>query len=135
MAISYATAIRNSRLAAVATAVNAGAGGGKITLYTGERPAAGGTATTALAVLTFNATAFGTPSNGQMTANAISGEESALATGEATWFRVTDSDDVFVLDGDVGTIGSGADLEMNSVNIGLGQTIDITSFTITEGNP
>lgn len=135
MTIAYATAVRNSRMAEVSAAVDGGAGAGTIRIYNGTRPASGGTATTLLAELSFSDPAFSAPSGGVLTANAIAADTSADATGEATWFRVVDSTGAFVLDGSVGVTGSGADLELNSVNIGAGQRVEITSFEITEGNP
>jgi hypothetical protein len=50
----------------------------------------------------------------------------------ATWARVKDSTGAFVADGSVGT--SGSDFIMGSVLIATGQTVSITSGTITEGN-
>ncbi len=57
---------------------------------------------------------------------------SANATGTATWFREVDSNGNFILDGDVGI--SGADLNLNDVNIVAGQPVNISSYVITEGN-
>jgi hypothetical protein len=122
-------------MAEVSAAVDGGAGGGKLQIYNGTRPSTGGTATTLLAELTFASTSFGAPSSGVINANSISADTDADATGTATWFRVTDSVGGFVMDGDVGVTGSGADLELNSVNIGAGQRVEVTSFQITEGNP
>lgn len=122
-------------MAEVSAAVDAGAGGGKLRIYGGTRPSTGGAATTVLAELTFASTSFGAPSSGVISANSIAADTDADATGTASWFRVTDSSGGFVMDGDVGVSGSGADLELNSVNIGAGQRVEVTSFQITEGNP
>jgi hypothetical protein len=108
---------------------------GKLRIYNGTRPATGGTATTLLAELTLSVTSFGAASAGVITANAITQDSSANATGTATWFRITTSAGAAVLDGSVGVTSSGEDLELNSVSIGIGNIVDVTSLTITEGNP
>lgn len=133
MAIAYADSIITSRLEAIRTACDAGATGALINIYSGSRPSKGGTATTLLAQLTMSTTAFGAVSGGSITANSITQDSSANATGTATWFRVTDSDGTFVLDGSVGT--SGADLNLNSTSItATTTTVSVTSFVINAGN-
>jgi hypothetical protein len=132
MALGYAATLRNNQLDEIAALVDAGAAGGKLVLYSGSRPATGGSITTEVATLTFSTTAFGAAAAGALTANAISDDASATG-GTATWFRVTDSDDTFVMDGDVGT--SGSDLNLTDVAIGAGSTVSVSSFVITAGNP
>lgn len=134
MAISYITTLRNARLDAITAQIDAGAGGGQIKIYSGTRPATGGTVTTVLAELTMSVTSFPAAAAGTMSANSITGDASANSTGTATWFRVTDSNGAFVMDGDVGATGSGADMELNTVSVESGVAVDITSFTITAGN-
>ena len=133
MALAYATTLRNAQLDAIDDAVNAGSGAGTIKLYTGTRPATGGalSGNTLLGTLTFSSTAFGAASSGTITAASIT-SGTAAATGTATWFRVEDSDANFVADGDVGT--SGSDLNLSTVSISSGATLEITSFVITAGN-
>lgn len=132
MALGYSAAVRNSRLDQVTLAVDAGAGAGLLRIYDGTRPATGGAATTLLAELAFSVTSFPSASGGTMTANAISDETSALASGTATWFRVVDSDNTFIFDGDVGV--SGSDLNLNTTTITAGGTVAISSFVLTDGN-
>lgn len=133
MALAYATSLRNSRLDAINTAINAGAGAGLLRIYDGTRPATGGTATTLLAELTFTDPASTGASSGTLTMSAITADSSANATGTATWFRVVDSTATFVMDGNVGT--SGSDLNLNSTSISSGQNVAVSSFVITAGNP
>lgn len=132
MAIAYSATLRNTRLDAVDTAANAGAGAALLRIYDGSRPATGGTATTLLAELTMSDPAFGAASGGTLTAGAITSDTSANATGTATWFRLVDSDANFVMDGDVGT--SGSDLNLNTTSIVAGGTVQVTSFVLTGGN-
>lgn len=106
---------------------------GKLRIYDGSQPATADTAITSqtlLAELTFNATAFGAAALGVLTANAITGDTDADATGTAAWFRAVKSDgSTKLMDGSVGT--SGCDLNLNSVAIQQHAEVDCSSFTIT----
>ena len=105
---------------------------GKLLIYDGEQPATADTAVDAqvlLAELTLNATAFGDAVAGVATANAITGDASANATGTAAWFRVTTSADAPIFDGSVGT--SGANLNLNSVAIQAGAAVTVSALTFT----
>lgn len=133
MAISLSETIRNNCLTQISNAADAGAGAARLRIYDGTRPAAGGAVTNLLAELTMGDPAFAAASAGSMAANAITSDSSADATGTASWFRIVDSDDNFVLDGDVGT--SGSDLNLNSVAISAGVAVGVTSLTITAPNP
>ena len=132
MALAYeAATLRDAMLDAITTRAGASA---LLRIYDGSRPATGGAATTLLAELTCNSTFAPGASNGVLTLNAITDDSSANATGTATWFRIVQSGgSVFVLDGDVGT--SGSDLNLTSTSIVATQSVSISSFVITEGNP
>jgi hypothetical protein len=58
---------------------------------------------------------------------ALSG--TAVASGTAGWFRAADSNDVNRIDGSVGE-GSG-DLSLDNTDIGTGQTVTVTGWTVT----
>jgi len=96
MALGLLVALRNSRLDEVTTLIDAQAGAGFLRIYDGTRPATGGTVTTLLAELTWSVTSFPGASSGAMTANAITDDSSANATGTATWFRVVDASATFI---------------------------------------
>jgi hypothetical protein len=130
MAVSYAETLRHAQLDAITTRAGNAA---LLRIYNGSRPATGGAATTLLAELTCGSPFAGAASGGDLTANSISSDESADATGTATWFRIVQSDgSTHVMDGDVGT--SNSDLELDSVSIVEGGTVAVTSFVITGGN-
>lgn len=133
MALSYSTALRNAQLDAITTAVGTS---GYLRIYSGSRPAnvAAAITGTLLAELVCNASAFAAAaSGGVLTANAISNDSSANATGTATHYRIWKSDGTTaVIDGNVST--SGADLNLDSVSITSGQVVSVTSFTITAAN-
>ena len=132
MALALKVALRNSMLDEITALIDAGIGAGKIRIYDGTRPSTGGTATTLLAELTCSDPSAASASGGDLTLSSITDDASANATGTATWFRVVDSNNNFVMDGDVGT--SGADLNLNTVSITAGATVSITSFVITAPN-
>lgn len=114
---------------------------GTIKIYAGTQPTDANTAVstqTLLATLTFGSTAFGssaaagtTPSRkATITANAITDDTSADATGTATWFRILKSDGTtVVLDGSVGT--SGADMNLATTSLVSGEDVAITSCTFS----
>lgn len=118
---------------AEADAVCALANSGFLRLYDGTQATSADTALGAqvlLAELTFGNPAFGAASAGVATANAITQDSSANASGTCTWFRVVKSDTTTVLfDGSVGT--SGCNLNLNSVAISSGAAVQVTSLTFT----
>lgn len=120
---------RNAELDALAPLANTG----YLRIYDGAQPATPETAVGAqvlLAELRLNATAFGAAASGVITANAITDDSDANATGTAAWYRLLKSDGTTVLwDGSVGT--SSADLIMNSVAIQIHARVSVTSLTYT----
>ncbi|MEK9810443.1 MAG: hypothetical protein VW362_08345 [Candidatus Nanopelagicales bacterium] len=124
----------NAAVNAAADAVCPLLNDGYLRIYDGTQPATANTAVstqTLLAELRWNATAFGSASNGVATANAITSDASANATGTASWFRaLKDDGTTAVFDGSVGT--SSADLILNSVSISSGAAVSVSSFTYTE---
>lgn len=122
---------------AVVDAVDNGALAGTIQIRTGAPPATVDLVDTGtlLGTLTFSDPAFGAAVDANpgaiATANAITDDTSADATGTAGYFRVFDSDAVGIFQGTIGVTGSGDPLELNSVAITIGSAISITSFTVT----
>lgn len=128
----YSTTLRNARQDAITTAVGSA---GKLRIYNGTKPATGGAATTLLAELTLGSPFAPAASAGVLTANAITGDTSADASGTATWFRVVKSDGTtIVIDGTVSATGGGGELQLATTTIAAGVAVNVTSLTITEGN-
>lgn len=123
-------AAANAAVDAVTALLNTG----YLRIYDGSQPADADTAVgaqTLLAELRFNGTAFGAASNGAATANALTADASANASGTASWFRALKSDGTTVVfDGSVGT--SGANLNLNSVAISSGAQVSVSAFTYTQ---
>jgi hypothetical protein len=126
--------ISNAVASAACDAQTALLNSGYLRIYDGTKPATADTSIsgqTLLAELRYNATAFGAASNGVATANALTADSSANATGTATWFRALQSNGTSVVgDGTVGT--SGCDLNLNSTSITSGIEVSVTSHTYTQ---
>ena len=129
MAIGYSPTLRNNRLDEITAAVGTS---GLLRIYGGTRPATGGAATTLLAQLACSATFAPAASSGTLTANAISDDTVADATDDATWFRVTSSGGVFVIDGDAGEAGT--ELILDDASIVAGGVVAVNSLVVTAGN-
>lgn len=130
--LKVATATANAQANAL---VGAYTNGALLRIYDGTQPASPETAITSqnlLATVTFPSPAFGSASNGTLTANSIS-SVSASQSGTASWFRLLKSDGVTpILDGSIGT--SGSDLNLGSLALTAGGQIQITGFTYTIPN-
>ena len=120
---------------AVVDLLDGGSGAGYIEIRTGSPPSNVDDAATGtlLATLPLSDPAFGSAADanpgGIATASAITSDSSADATGTAGWFRGFDSNGVAVIQGTVGT--SDADLILASTSITTGNTVSITSWTVT----
>lgn len=118
---------------AEADAVAALCNSGFLDLYDGTQAVTADTtigAQVKLASLPLSATAFGSAVAGVATANAITADSAADATGTATWFRVWKSDHTTaVFDGSVGT--ATANLVINSTAIQINAQVSVTAFTFT----
>lgn len=123
MAINnIATATRDTMCDAFVDAIDGGAGAGLLEIWTAGFG-------TKLATLTFTDPAFGASSSGTATAATITGDTSADTTGTAAVFRATTSTPATMFEGTVGT--SGADINFNTVSFTAGDSVDVTSMTVT----
>ena len=132
MALTYRGTLKNTRLDAITTAIGTS---GLLRIYSGTRPATPDTAlsgNTLLAELALSSTFAAAASGGVLTANSISNDSSADATGTASWFTLTTSAGTRIVDGSVGT--SGQDLNLNTVSIVAAAQVSVSSLTITAGN-
>jgi hypothetical protein len=128
-----ANAARDAALNAVTATVN----NGSLRIYSGTAPANADGAlsgNTLLAQLTLGATAFGAAASGVATANAISADTSADATGTPTFFRLLASNGTTVVY--QGTAAAtGAELNLSNLSGGqivAGGSVSVTSLTVTQ---
>jgi len=131
MTIGLSTAIRDARITVIRDALNSGT----LEFYTAPRPATGAAIGGAILLGTLGIpVSSGNVANGQMTVADMTEDEAADASGTAVWARGKDNGGAFVSDFSVGATGSGADIELNDINIVQNGSIDVTGGTITEGN-
>jgi hypothetical protein len=130
MSAKIAVATANEALDAIAALLD----GGTIEVRTTSGPAAADDADagTLLAVLTFGTPAFGAAASGVITANAITPDASANATGTAGHFRMKASGGAVVLQGTCTAIGGGGDMQLSSTSVVSGVPFSITSCTISQ---
>ena len=132
---SRTTGTNAARDAAV-NAISATLNSGEVLIYSGTAPANADAAlsgNTLLAQLTLNATAFGAAASGVATANAITGDTSADATGTPTFFRLRTSGSTVVYQGTAGA--SGQELNLSGLTGGqilIGAPVSISSLTMAQ---
>lgn len=133
MATRISTAARNAAVDAITALLNAGAGPGYIELRTGAQPASVGAAATGtlLATSLLDDPAFAAAAAGTGAAAGLPNSATGVAAGDAGWFRAYDDNDVAIIDGSVTATGGGGDMELNTVTISIGVTVNITAWTIT----
>ena len=132
--IKLSTAVGNSVLDAINTALNAGSGAALIRIYNGTMPASPNTAITTetlLAELTCSDPAAPSANTKTLTFSTITQDASANATGTASWARLVDSSGTAVCDVDITVTGGGGFLQMNTTSIVVGGPVLISSFIIT----
>lgn len=124
MAVTYPTTVKNARLDAVAAKIDAGAGAGKLEIGTAGMASV-------LATITLSDPCAAAASSGILTFSGFpKSDASADASGTAAAARIRDSNDVDVITGlTVGT--SGTDIVLDSTSITAGQTVTITSASIS----
>ena len=123
MAVTYATDVKNDRLDAVTTQIDAGAGAGTLEIGTAGMAAV-------LATITLADPAAPAAAGGVLTFTMPQSDTSADADGTAAEARIRDSDSNDVITGL--TVGTAAtDIILDSVSITTGQTISISTATIT----
>ena len=125
---------------AKANAVGALLDDGYFRIYDGTRPATADDAVTTqvlLAELRFGNPAFGAAVDGTITANPLTQDSAANATGTATWYRALKSDGTSpVQDGSVGTGAPGDfNLVLNNDNIQINVIVRIEDGELTHTEP
>ncbi len=130
MAYRLGTTARNAACDAIVDLLDVG-GAGSVKIYTSTQPGSvGGTYGTLLGTCPFGATAFGSASTGVATANSITSDTSADASGTAGTFALLNNAAAVHSDGTCGT--SGAEMNFDNNVIVSGGTIAISSMTVTQ---
>jgi hypothetical protein len=134
MALQYSVTVRNAQLDAFETAIGVSA---VIKIRTGAAPAncAAADSGTVLATINLPSDWMAAASSGSKAKSGTWEDTSADATGTAAHFRVYASDGTTVhMQGTITATGGGGDMTLDNTSIASGQTVTITSFTITAGN-
>lgn len=134
MALQYSVAVRNAQLDAFETAVGASA---VLKIRTGAQPATCATADsgTVLATLSLPSDWMAAASSGSKALSGTWQDASADATGTAAHFRLYATDGTTChAQGTVTATGGGGDMTLDNTSITSGQSVTITSFTLTAGN-
>lgn len=133
MAVQLSVAVRNARLDAIETAIGVSA---VLKIKTGAQPATCATADsgTVLVSITCPSDWAAAAASG---AKAKSGTWSGTAsgTGDAAHFRLYASDGTTChAQGTVTATSGGGDMEIDNVSIASGQTVTVSTFTLTDAN-
>lgn len=133
MALQYSTTIRNNQLDQVESTTGTSA---RLLIYSGAVPAncAAADTTGLLATIVLPSDWMNNAASGSKT---LLGTWSvaASATGTAASFRVKDSTVTTChIQGTVTATGGGGDLTLDNTSIASGQTVNVTTFTISAGN-
>ncbi len=134
MTIQFSIPVRNARLDAIATVIGTSA---KLIIYTGTQPASCSDAPTGtvLAALSLPSSWMLAASSGSKGKTGTWSDTSADASGTAGYFRIYDNLlTACGLQGSITATGGGGDMTIDNVDIVSGQTVTISSFTLTDGN-
>lgn len=129
--IRYSTAALNAFLDTLNTTIGSG---GKLRFYSGTKPATADAAlsgNTVLAELALSSSPFAAASSRSVTANAITTDTSADATGTATFASFLTSGNTRVLDVTVGEAADSTDITVDNKDFQAGADIAVTSFSLT----
>ena len=134
MALQYSVAVCNAQLDALESTTGTAA---LLRIYSGAAPAncAAAASGTLLAEMTLPSDWMAAASGGSKALSGTWQDASANATGTAGHFRLLDSGGTTChAQGTVTATGGGGDLTLDNTSIASGQSVTITSFTITAGN-
>ncbi len=134
MAVKMSVTVRNARLDAIETAIGTDA---VLKIRTGAPPTniSDADSGTVLATLTLPTDWMAAASSGSKAKAGTWQDTSADNTGTAAHFRVYASDGTTQhIQGTITATSGGGDMELDNTSINAGQTVTITTFTLTDGN-
>ena len=134
MALQYSTTVRNAQLDAFETAIGTSA---IIKIRSGSVPAncAAADSGTVLATINLPSDWMAAASSGSKAKSGTWEDTSADATGTAAHWRLYASDGTTChAQGTITATGGGGDMTLDNTSIASGQTVTVTTFTISAGN-
>ena len=126
MAFQYGATLRNNQVGQIQTTVGSS---GTLKIFSGAEPANCAAADPSGLLCTITLPSTFLTSSGGATTIAGAWSASASGTGTAASFRIYDGSSVCHVQGNVTS-----DLVLNNTSIASGQTVTVTSFTVTQGN-
>jgi hypothetical protein len=126
MAFQYGATLRNNQVSQIQTTIGTS---GTLKIFSGAEPANCAAADPSGLLATIALPATFLTSAGGVTTIAGTWSVAAAATGTAASFRMYDSGVVCHVQGNCTT-----DLVLNNTSIATGQTVTVTSFSVTAGN-
>ncbi len=121
MALILETVLRNDLADQVDTSINTGAGTATLLFET--------SGDVEVATINLQNPAFGVASTGTITMSGQPLSDTNATGGTTAQFSIYDRDAAKQLEGTVST--SGADINISSTSVGAGDTVELTTFTIT----
>lgn len=133
MTVQLSTAVRNARVTAIETQIGTAA---RLAIRTGAPPATPATADSGTELIRYTlASDWASQASGVLTFSSTPISGTATGTGTAGHYRVYASDGTTVgMQGTVTATGGGGDLTVDNTSIVTGQTVQVTGWTITDGN-
>lgn len=134
MSIQFSVAVRNARLDVIESTIGTSA---VLKIRTGAAPADLATADsgTVLATLTLPSDWMAAASSGSKALSGTWQDTSADAAGTAGHFRIYASDGTTKhIQGTVTATGGGGDMTLDNAVLAASQVVNVTSFTLTDGN-
>jgi hypothetical protein len=134
MAIQMSATVRNARLDAIETAIGTAP---VIKIFTGSQPANTGAANSGTELVSYTlASDWAAPASiGSKSFSNTPVSGTASNTGTAGHYRVYASDGTTChMQGSVTATGGGGDMTVDNTSIASGQSVNISSWSITDGN-
>jgi hypothetical protein len=133
MSIQMSVALRNARSAQIETSIGTTP---KVQIRTGAQPANCAAADTGTLLAEFAlASDWASQAAGVLTLGGTPISATAVGNGAAAHYRFKDSAGTTChMQGSVSATGGGGDLTVDNTSIAASQTVQITGWTITEGN-
>lgn len=132
MTIRMAASMRTARITAIETDAGTAA---KVEIRTGAPPTNLTDADTGTLLVAYTlASDWATQASGVLTFSGAPIAGTASGTGTAGHYRFKTNGGTIKMDGTVTTTGGGGDMTVDNTSIASGQTVNITGWTITDGN-
>lgn len=134
MTVQLAVSTRNARLDAIETDAGTAA---KLMIYTGAQPANCAAAASGTLLAQFNLASdwAAAASAGAKSFSGTPLTTTGLAAGTAGHYRLYKTDGTTcIMQGSVTATGGGGDATIDNAVIAVGQTVNVTSFSLTDGN-